>query len=84
MSSSPESFIISAIKATENGKGWLVRGYNISSDTIQLGLKPLRRFLHAALVNLAEEELSQLPIANDGSVTISAAGHKIISVMFSD
>jgi hypothetical protein len=47
-------------------------------------LKPLRRFLHAALVNLAEEELSQLPIANDGSVTISAAGYKIISVMFFD
>jgi mannosylglycerate hydrolase len=79
-----EAFIISAVKATENGKGWLVRGYNISSDTIQLGLKPLRRFLHAALVNLAEEELSLLPIANDGSVTISAAGHKIVSVMFSD
>jgi mannosylglycerate hydrolase len=84
VSSSPKSFIISAVKATENGKGLLVRGYNISSDTIQLGLKPLRRFLHAALVNLAEEELSQLPIANDGSVTISAAGHKIISVMFFD
>jgi alpha-mannosidase len=83
VSSSPEAFIISAVKATENGKGWLVRGYNISSDTIQLGLKPLRRFLHASLVNLAEEELSQLPIANDGSVTISAAGYKIVSVMFS-
>jgi len=84
VSSSPESFNISAIKAAENGKGWLVRGYNISSDTIQLGLKPLHRFPHAALVNLAEEELSQLPVANDGSVTISAAGYKIISVMFFD
>lgn len=84
ISSSSEAFIISAVKATENGKGWLVRGYNISSDTIQLGLKPLRRFPQAALVNLAEEEESLLPIANDGSVTISAAGHKIVSVMFSD
>jgi alpha-mannosidase len=84
IASSPESFIISAIKAAENGKGWLVRGYNISSDTIQLGLKPLRQFTHATLVNLAEEEISILPIANDGSVTISATGHKIVSVIFSD
>ena len=84
ISSSSEAFIISAVKITENGKGWLVRGYNISSETIQVRLKPLRRFLHAALVNLAEEELSLLPVANDGSVTISADGHKIVSVMFSD
>jgi mannosylglycerate hydrolase len=84
ISSSSGAFIISAVKANENGKGWLVRGYNISSDTIQLGLKPLRRFSHAALVNLAEEEISPLPIADEVSVAISATGHKIISVMFTN
>ncbi len=84
VSSSSEAFIISAVKATENGKGWLVRGYNVSSETIQVSLKPLRRFLHAALVNLAEEEISPLLTADDGSVIISAAGHKIVSVMFFD
>jgi alpha-mannosidase len=82
ISTSPAEFIISAIKAAEDGKGWLVRGYNISSETIQFNLKPLRRFAHAALVNLAEEEVSPLPTAEDGSVVISAAGHKIVSVMF--
>jgi alpha-mannosidase len=84
ISSSSEAFIISAVKATENGKGWLVRGVNLSSEPIHLGLKPLRRFGHAALVDLAEEEISPLPVADDGSVTISATGHKIVSVMFSD
>jgi alpha-mannosidase len=82
--SSSGAFIISAVKATENGKGWLVRGYNISSETILFHLKPLVRFAQAALVNLAEEEISPLPTADDGSVVISAVGHKIVSVMFSD
>jgi mannosylglycerate hydrolase len=84
ISSLPDAFVVSAVKATDNGKGWLVRGYNISSETIQFSLKPLRRFSHAAQVNLAEEEISPLPTADDGSVAIFAAGHKIVSVMFSD
>jgi mannosylglycerate hydrolase len=80
----PNEFVVSAIKATDNGKGWLVRGCNISSETIRFHLKTLRRFPHAALVDLAEEEISPLLIADDGSVAISAAGHKIVSMMFSD
>ena len=84
ISSLPDEFVVSTIKATENGKGWLVRGYNISSETIRCRLKPIRRFAHAAQVNLAEKELSPMPIADDGSVAISAAGHKIVSIMFSD
>jgi mannosylglycerate hydrolase len=84
ISSLPDEFVVSAIKAADNGKGWLVRGYNISSETIWFHLKPLRRFVHTALVNLAEEEISPLPTADDGCVAISAAGHKIVSVMFSD
>ncbi len=84
VSSSPEAFIISAIKAAENGKGWLVRGYNISPEPIQISLKPLRHFARAAQVNLAEEEIAPLEVASDGRVTISVIGHQIASVMFSD
>ena len=84
ISPSPAGFIISAIKAAEHGKGWLVRGYNISSQTIQSDLEPLRRFAHATQVNLAEEELSFLEIDDDGNVVVSTAGHEIVSVMFSD
>ena len=84
ISSLPDEFVVSAIKAAENGKGWLLRGYNISSKTIRFTLKPLRRFAHATLVNLAEEEIAPHPLADDGSVSISAGGHKIVSVMFSD
>ncbi|MCU0631268.1 MAG: hypothetical protein MUF37_08985 [Methanoregulaceae archaeon] len=72
---------ISGVRGSNTNNFWI---YNISSDTIHFGLKPLRRFTHAALVDLAEEELSLLPVANDGSVTISATGHKIVSVLFSE
>jgi alpha-mannosidase len=84
ISSSTEAFIVSAVKATENGKGWLVRGYNISPESIRVSLNPLRRFVRAAQVNLAEEEMAPLVVNSDGQVDISVAGHQIVSVMFSD
>jgi len=84
ISSSPDEFVVSTVKATENGKGWLVRGYNISSESIQVHLKPLRRFAHVTQINLAEEELSPLKIEGEGGVAISVAGHKIVSVVFSE
>jgi mannosylglycerate hydrolase len=84
ISSSPDEFVVSAVKAAENGSGWLARGYNISSETIQVRLKPLHRFAHATQVNLAEETISPLNIGDDGSVALSVAGHKVISVLFTD
>jgi alpha-mannosidase len=84
VSSSPDSFIISAVKAAENGTGWLVRGYNVSPEPIQVSLTPLRRFACAAQVNLAEEELSPLAMDGDGSIKIPVGGHQVAGVMFSD
>ena len=61
-----------------------MRGYNISSETIQLHLKPMRRFGHAKRINLAEEEISPLEIDGDGNIESLVDGHEIVSVMFSD
>jgi alpha-mannosidase len=82
ISHSPDEFIISAVKESENGKGWIVRGYNISSETIQLNLKPMRHFANAMHVNLAEEEISALNAGEDGSIMISVSGHEIVSILF--
>ncbi|MFN2195295.1 MAG: alpha-mannosidase [Anaerolineales bacterium] len=79
---SPAEFVITAIKETENGTGWIVRGYNIASETIELDLKPLRKFAKAMLVNLAEEEITPLSVTEDGSVSLSVSGHKVVSVLF--
>jgi len=84
ISHSPAEFIISAIKETENGKGWIVRGYNISPETIQLNLRPMRQFTNATQVNLAEEEITALSAGEDGSIMISVSGHEVVSIMFSD
>jgi alpha-mannosidase len=81
---SPPEFIISAVKEAEDRGGWIVRGYNISSDKIQLDLKPLRRFASATRVNLAEDEIAPLRVEKDGNVGISVGGHEIVSVLFSD
>jgi alpha-mannosidase len=84
ISHSPAEFIISAVKETENGKGWIVRGYNILSKTIQLNLKPLRQFVNAMQVNLAEEEITTLHIGDEGGIRIPVSGHEVVSIMFSD
>ena len=80
----PAEFVISAIKEAEDGKGWLVRGYNNSPEFINLNLKPLRRFGASKLVNLAEFEISPLEANADGEIQITVAGYAIICVLFTD
>jgi alpha-mannosidase len=82
-SHSPDEFVISAIKETENGKGWIVRGYNTSSETIQVNLKPLQHYKSIMKVNLAEEPISTLNAGIDGNITLLVSGHEVVSIMFS-
>jgi alpha-mannosidase len=76
--------VLSAVKETEDGSGWLVRGYNISGEEIKVAIKPWRRFKHAARVNLAEERQSVLIPASDGHVEFTARAHEIVTVKFND
>jgi alpha-mannosidase len=84
VSTFPGEFVVSAVKETEDGAGWLVRGYNTSPGPITVRVQPLRRFARAAQVNLAEDEVATLAVARDGSVTVPAGGHEIVSVVFRD
>ncbi len=83
ISHSPAEFIISAVKETESGKGWIVRGYNISDETIQLNLRSMRRFANIMQVNLAEEEITTLSMGDEGGIRIPVSGHEVVSIMFS-
>ncbi len=76
----PEQFIISAIKVTEDGTGWLVRGYNLGAERLQVTLKPWQPFEQAWRLNLAEREIAPLPIAADGRITLPVGGHEIVTV----
>ncbi len=84
----PPEFVISAVKEAEpvredgGSRGWLVRGYNILGEDIQVTLYPIRAWRYAELVNLAEEKQSDLNPGRDGRVRFTAHPHQIVTVMF--
>jgi mannosylglycerate hydrolase len=82
ISHSPEEFVISAVKESEDGKGWVVRGYNTSSETIQLKLNQLGKTKNALHVNLAEEPINTLNPGEDSSIMMCVSGHEIVSIKF--
>ena len=84
ISHSPAEFVISAVKETEDGRGWIVRGYNISSEAIQLTLRPLLKFSNAMQVNLADDEILNLEVQADGNIEIPVSGYEVVSILFSD
>jgi len=79
----PSTFTVSAIKVSEDRKGWIVRGVNLSDDEIQVSIKPWRKFKKVEQVNLAEQRIASLKPTSDGQVNLAARGHEIVTVMFS-
>ncbi len=80
----PEEFAITAVKLAEDGKGWIVRGYNVTDKEINVSLRPWRAFNKARRVNLAEERIRELKSNREGAVTIPVRGHEIATVKFWD
>jgi alpha-mannosidase len=80
----PEEFVVSTIKEAEDGKGWIVRGYNITGEAIDVRMRPWRECQRAAVVNLAEEKQADLAISEDGSLTVSVRGQEIVTIRFED
>jgi mannosylglycerate hydrolase len=79
---SPREFVLSAIKATEDGKGWIVRGYNLTDHPLEVELTPWRPFARAEVANLAEETQDVLIPTADGSVHLPVGRHAIVTVKF--
>jgi len=77
-----ETFVISTVKPAEAGHGWLVRGFNITSEPISVTLKPWRQFTRVTLVNMAEENLAALQPDATGYITLPVRAHQIVSVLF--
>lgn len=76
------SFMVSAVKEAENGKGWIVRGYNIGDEEISVMLTPWRKFKQIKQVNMAEEKVGRLKVESSGGVAFKARGHEVVTVMF--
>ncbi len=81
---SPSTFAINAMKESEDGSGWLVRGVNFSDEPTQVNIKPWRKFKKVERVDLAEQKIGSLKSTPDGIVALEARGHEIVTVMFSD
>lgn len=78
----PDDFIISAVKVSEDGKGWLVRGYNISDQEISVKIHPWRHFPHAERTDLAEDPQQTLNPDREGAVDLMVRGHEIATIRF--
>ena len=76
----PAGFVLSAVKAAEDGEGIIVRGYNITAGPLQVTLRPFQRFARAWRARLDEREEEELPIGPDGSVALAVRGHEVVTV----
>jgi alpha-mannosidase len=80
----PATFLISSIKRTQDQKAWLIRGYNLSGDDINVNFQLLKKTKRAELVNLAEESLVKLKLDKAGTFSIPAKPHEIVTIKFID
>ncbi len=79
---SPRTFLISAVKQTADQRGWLARGYNLGNEDIYVTVKPWRPFKRVEKVDLSEQKIEDLKPEADGSVTVPARKHEILSLVF--
>lgn len=77
----PPEFVISAVKLAEDGRGWLARGYNLSGQPMSVTLTPPQPAL-AERVNLAEERLGDVAVAETGAARLDVGAYEIASVLF--
>jgi alpha-mannosidase len=79
---SPDAFVLSAVKAAEDGRGWIARGYNLGPEPLQVRLAPWQPLDRAARVSLSEQDLDALDVEPDGCVQFTVKGYEIASVRF--
>lgn len=80
---SSENFIITTIKTTENGDGLIIRGYNLTSKSINVSLKLMIPIKLAQLVSLDESMIETLPISPRGLIELNVGGYKIVTLRLS-
>jgi mannosylglycerate hydrolase len=75
-------FVVSTAKMAEDRRGWLVRGYNISSQPVTVIFKTMLKFTRVERVNLSEECLEPLPLSADNEITLAVKAHEVVTVLF--
>jgi alpha-mannosidase len=77
-----KEFIISAVKLSEDKRGMVVRGYNITGKPITVQLKVFLNFKTVIRVNLNEERLESLIPSANNEITLDVKAYEIVTVLF--
>jgi hypothetical protein len=77
----PRELVVSAIKRSNNGKGFVVRVYNPLKHTVHASIRPGIAFTQAFVANLLEEHMEAL-VTNDQAVQVDIHGSGIMTVVF--
>jgi alpha-mannosidase len=77
----PRELVVSAIKRSNNGKGFVVRVYNPLKHTVHASIRPGIAFTQAFVANLLEEHREAL-VTNDQAVQVDIHGSGIMTVVF--
>jgi mannosylglycerate hydrolase len=78
----PQDFILSAVKESEDGSGWILRGYNISTEDIQVVISSRVPFKRVWRANLAERQLAELEAEQNGRLVLPLGAHEILTLKF--
>lgn len=76
------TFVITAVKRAEDGRGWIVRGYNPTQKARTITLRPWRPFPSAQRARMDETPIEDLAAAEDGSVTLLVRPNQVITLRF--
>ncbi len=79
ISDGKNSFKMTALKQSEDGRGIIIRGYNSDEHQTVLTVKSFFRILRAYRTNLMENIQEELPVTN-GTITLKAEPKKIITL----
>jgi mannosylglycerate hydrolase len=77
-----QEFVVSSIKIAEDRRGWLVRGYNLTSHPVTVTLTAAQRIASIERVNLAEERVETLSATVDHTLVLKVAAHEVATVLF--
>jgi alpha-mannosidase len=78
----PETVVISAVKACEDGDGWLARAVNLEGRTIQARLQLWRPFAHSERANLMEAPQEPLTLEDGKVLKVTLGAHNISTFRF--
>jgi mannosylglycerate hydrolase len=77
-------FVISSIKETEDGRGWLVRGTNMTSNPLPVSIRPWKPFKSVEFSDLAERRIRSLDAPSGGRITVNTKPYEIVTLVFCD